>query len=50
MSEALRLMPVAVRNALVRELVETTTYVGADGEPVEFDELPVVLDPAGDED
>jgi hypothetical protein len=46
----MRLLPQAVRDALIRELVETTRYVDEHFDPVEFDELPVIDDPEGDED
>jgi hypothetical protein len=45
------LLPVAVCDALMRELVETTHYVDpATGEPYAPGELPKVIDPDGDED
>jgi hypothetical protein len=47
----MRLLPQAVRDALIRELVETTRYVDpVTGEPYEPATLPVVVDPEGDED
>ncbi|MEJ7785570.1 MAG: hypothetical protein WKF96_12265, partial [Solirubrobacteraceae bacterium] len=45
------LLPVAIRDALLREHVETTTFVDpVTGRPYEPAEPPVVTDPAGDED
>ena len=46
-----KLLPVAVRDALIRELVDTTRYVDpVTGEPYEPSTLPHVYDPEGDED
>jgi hypothetical protein len=45
------LLPVALRDALMRELIETTHYVDpATGEPYAPTVLPVVIDPEGDAD
>jgi hypothetical protein len=48
---ALRLLPIAVGDWLLRRHVETNGYVDpVTGDPIEFDELPEVHDPEGDED
>ena len=40
----------AIRDAIVRELVETTVYVDENFDPVEFEGLPEVDDPDGEDD
>jgi hypothetical protein len=46
-----KLLPVAVRDALIRDLVETTRYVDpVTGDPYAPAVPPLVIDPEGDED
>ena len=50
-SAPIRLLPVAERDALLRDHIETVDYIGpVTGEPYRPDPLPVVYDPEGDAD